>query len=511
MAQKKLVMLCIMDGFGIRENSDGNAIAHAKKPNLDRLFKEYPNTLIEASGEAVGLPEGQMGNSEVGHMNIGAGRVVFQSLTRVNIACRENKLMDLPAIKKAVNHAIENNSDLHIMGLLSDGGVHSHIDHIIYMMNEAKKAGIKNVYVHAFLDGRDVPPQSAKEYLSRVEKEALPGVKIGVVSGRYYAMDRDKNYNRTQLAYDALVYGKAPVKDLLGGIDESYANGVTDEFVVPYIVNEGAVIKDNDSVIFANFRPDRAIQISVALTNPEKAVSDKGNLQNYKIFNNLDYVQMMLYSENVKGDIAFGLQELNNMYGDVIANAGLKQLRIAETEKYAHVTYFFDGGVDKELKGATRILVPSPKVATYDLQPEMSAYQVCDKVVDAIKSEEFDTIILNFANCDMVGHTTVYDAAVKAVETVDECVGRVKEAVDSVGGTLIITADHGNADMMWDENHEPFSAHTTNPVPFLITNKNCILHETGNLGDITPTMLELLGMEKPADMTGKSMIKGYKK
>lgn len=510
MSTKKLAMLVIMDGYGIRDEAYGNAIANAKKPNLDKLFKEYPNTLIEASGEAVGLPDGQMGNSEVGHMNIGAGRVVFQSLTRVNIACRENTLLKMPAIDKAIHHAINNNSDLHIMGLMSDGGVHSHIDHIIYLMNEAKKAGVKNVYVHSFLDGRDVPPQSAKEFLSKLDNACIDGVKLGVVSGRYYAMDRDKNYNRIQLAYDALVYGKAEVKEVLKGIDDSYAEGVTDEFVKPYIVCQDAMIKENDSVIFANFRPDRAIQMSIALTNPTLAVSDKGNLENYTEFNNLCFVQMMLYSDKVKGDVAFGVQQLDNIYGEVIADAGLKQLRIAETEKYAHVTFFFDGGVDKELPGADRILVASPKVATYDMQPEMSAYEVTEKVLEAIKSEKYDTIILNYANCDMVGHTTVYDAAVKAVEVVDECVGKVAEAVNKVGGTMILTADHGNADCVFDTDGNPFSAHTTAPVPFLITNKNVVLHETGNLGDIAPTLLQLLDIEKPASMTGKSMIKKIK-
>lgn len=510
MSTKKLVMLVIMDGFGIRNVVDGNAIANAKKPNLDKLMKEYPNTIINASGEAVGLPNGQMGNSEVGHMNIGAGRIVFQSLTRVNIACREKTLLQMPAIDKAIKHCLENNSDLHIMGLMSDGGVHSHIDHIIYLMNEAKKKGIRNVYVHAWLDGRDVPPKSAKTYLQTLQDACIEGVKIGVVSGRYYAMDRDKNYDRIQLAYDALVYGQAPKKCLLEGMDESYDEGITDEFVKPFIVNSDALIKENDSVVFANFRPDRAIEMSIALTNPKEAISDKSALKNYKEFKNLDFVQMMLYSDKVKGDIAFGLQELNNMYGDVIASNNLRQLRIAETEKYAHVTYFFDGGIDKELAGADRILVNSPKVATYDLQPEMSAYEVTEKVLKAIKEEKYDTIILNYANCDMVGHTTVYESAVKAVEVVDECVGKVKEAVDSVGGTLIITADHGNADEIWDKNHNPFSAHTTNPVPFIITRKDVVLHETGGLCDITPTMLELLGIKKPSDMTGKSMIKEYK-
>ena len=506
MSKKNLVMLVIMDGFGIRENTYGNAIAAAKKPNLDRIFAKYPHTLIQASGEAVGLPEGQMGNSEVGHMNIGAGRVVFQSLTRVNIAVRDKTLDKMPAIHEAIEHAKKNHSALHVMGLMSDGGVHSHINHIIYLMNAAREAGVEQVYVHAFLDGRDVPPKSAKEYLTMLQDACHEGVKIGVVTGRYYAMDRDKNYDRTQLAYNALVYGDAPIKGLLEGIDESYAEDVTDEFVKPYIVTKGSNIKENDSVIFANFRPDRAIQISTAITNPKATA-----LTRYEEFKNICFVSMMLYSENVKGLVNFGVQKLDNMYGDVISERGLTQLRIAETEKYAHVTYFFDGGVDKELKGATRILIPSPKVATFDLKPEMSAYEVTDYVLKAIESKEFDTIILNYANCDMVGHTAVFDATVKAVETVDECVGKVYDAVEKVGGTLIITADHGNADEVFDENNQPFSAHTTNPVPFLITRTDVILRETGNLGDITPTMLELLNEPQPVEMTGHSMIKGYKK
>lgn len=358
MSKKNLVMLVIMDGFGIRENTYGNAIAAAKKPNLDRIFAKYPHTLIQASGEAVGLPEGQMGNSEVGHMNIGAGRVVFQSLTRVNIAVRDKTLDKMPAIHEAIEHAKKNHSALHVMGLMSDGGVHSHINHIIYLMNAAREAGVEQVYVHAFLDGRDVPPKSAKEYLTMLQDACHEGVKIGVVTGRYYAMDRDKNYDRTQLAYNALVYGDAPVKGLLEGIDESYAEDVTDEFVKPYIVTKGSNIKENDSVIFANFRPDRAIQISTAITNPKATA-----LTRYEEFKNICFVSMMLYSENVKGLVNFGVQKLDNMYGDVISERGLTQLRIAETEKYAHVTYFFDGGVDKELKGETRILIPSPKVA----------------------------------------------------------------------------------------------------------------------------------------------------
>lgn len=505
MSQKKLVMLAIMDGYGIREETYGNAIKMAKKPNLDRIFSEYPYTTILASGEAVGLPDGQMGNSEVGHMNIGAGRIVYQSLTRVNIAVREDKLASMPAIKKAFDHAVKNNSNLHIMGLMSDGGVHSHITHILYLMKKAEEYGIKHIYVHSFLDGRDVPPKSAKEYLSELQKHFTDKISAGIVSGRFYAMDRDKIYERIQKAYDALVYGEAKVKDLLKGIDESYDEGVTDEFVVPFIVDPHSQIKDGDSVIFANFRPDRAIQLSLALTNPTKTT-----LERFETFNDLCFVQMMHYAEDVKGDVCFGLQELNNIYGEVISKNNLKQLRIAETQKYAHVTFFFDGGEDKEIEGSDRVLIPSPKIETFDLMPEMSAYQITEEVIKRIESEKYDTIILNYANCDMVGHTAVLPACIKAVEVVDECIGKIYDAVQKVGGTLIITADHGNADQEITDEGLPHTAHTTNPVPFCITKKGLILEASGNLGDIAPTMLELLGIEKPKEMTGKSMIKGYK-
>ncbi len=502
MSKKNLVMLAILDGYGINQKENGNAIAHAKKPNLDRIFKTYPYTEIGASGEDVGLPNGQMGNSEVGHMNLGAGRIVYQSLTRVNIAVREDKLSSMPAISTAFEHAKSNGGAVHIMGLMSDGGVHSHIDHIIYLMKKAKEYGVKQVYVHSFLDGRDVPPKSAKIYLQQIKDNLSEGISAGVVSGRYYAMDRDNIYERVQLAYDALVYGKAPVKDLLEGIDESYENDVTDEFVVPYLADKDAYIKENDSVIFANFRPDRAIQISLGITNPSKT-----KLVNTKEFKNINFVQMMLYSEDVLGDVCFGLQTLDNLYGEVISQNGLKQLRIAETQKYAHVTYFFDGGADKEIPGSKRVLVDSPKIETFDMMPEMSAYQITEKVLEEIASQEHDTIILNFANCDMVGHTAIMDATVKAVEVVDECIGKIEEAVKKVGGTLIITADHGNADMLVNDEGLPHTAHTTNPVPLCVLKEGIKLHETGNLGDIAPTMLDLLGVEIPKDMTGKSMIK----
>ncbi len=505
--KKDLVMLAILDGYGIAPSGKGNAISLAKKPNLDYLTQNYPHTVLGASGEAVGLPDGQMGNSEVGHMNIGAGRIVYQSLTRVNIAVRNDELIKMPAIQKAIKNCLEKNSKLHIMGLLSDGGVHSHIDHILYLMERAHQLGVKEAVVHAFLDGRDVPPKSALTYLDKLQAKVqeVGGCKIGVISGRYYAMDRDKNWNREQLAYDALVYNKAEVKPYKEGILESYENGITDEFVVPFINETETNICEKDSVIFANFRPDRAIQISTALTNVKVT-----GIENGKEFKELVFVCMMLYSESVKGEIVFGVQELNNIFGEYMAKLGKTQLRIAETEKYAHVTFFFDGGVDQEYPGQTRILVASPKVATYDLKPEMSAYEVCDKAVEAIESEKFDSIILNFANCDMVGHTTVMDATIKAVETVDECVGRIYQAIEKVGGTLIIIADHGNADKMIDENNLPFSAHSTNPVPCIITRKGLELREGGNLGDVVPTMFDLMNIAKPVEMTGTSLIKNQK-
>lgn len=500
---RKTYMLAILDGYGMTKETNGNAIYMAKKPNLDYLCSRFPNTTIGASGEDVGLPDGQMGNSEVGHMNIGAGRVVYQSLTRVNIAVRNNELIEKPAIQKAVNHCLKNNSKLHIMGLLSDGGVHSHINHILYLLEKGVEAGIKEVVVHAFLDGRDVPPQSAKIYLKQLQDKVneVGHSKIGVVSGRYYAMDRDKNWNRVQLAYDALVYNEAPLKEVFEGIDESYAKSITDEFVVPFIASKDCAIEDGDSVIFANFRPDRAIQISTALTNLFVT-----GISNGKAYQDLVFVSMMLYSENVLGEVVFPIQELTNTFGEYLAKLGLRQLRIAETEKYAHVTYFFDGGVDRELPFADRVLVNSPKVATYDLKPEMSAYEVCDKVCEAIDSKEYDVIILNFANCDMVGHTTVVDATIKAVETVDECIGRIYKTIEKNEGELVIIADHGNADKMIDENGLPFSAHSTNPVPCIVCHEGLTLREGGNLGDVIPTILDLMKLAKPVEMTGKTLI-----
>lgn len=507
---KNTVLLCIMDGYGLAPASNGNAVSLAKKPNLDALFAKYPHCVIEASGEAVGLPEGQMGNSEVGHMNLGAGRIVYQSLTRINKSIKDGSFNTNEAILNAIEHAKKNGKKVHILGLCSDGGVHSHTNHIKAIANVCKLHGIDKVYYHAFLDGRDVPPTSALTFIDKVLSDT--NISISTVSGRYYGMDRDKNWNRIQKTFDAMTNLQGEVySSAKEGIEASYKNGVTDEFMVPFIVDTKGQIEDGDSVIFANFRPDRAIQIAIALSNPEvcktllKTPTDP-ILDISHAPKNITFVSMIKYSDNVKGTLAFPLQSFKNLYGDVVAAAGLKQLRIAETEKYAHVTFFFDGGADRTIEGSDRILVNSPKVATYDLQPEMSAYEVCDKVVAAIKEEKYDTIILNFANCDMVGHTGVIPAAVKAVEVVDECVGKVVEALNSVGGVAIITADHGNAEKMLDENGKPYTAHTTNPVPLILTSNKYELKEHGILSDVAPTMLELLGVAKPSDMTSESLI-----
>lgn len=508
--KKKPVMLIIMDGYGIASPSNGNAVALAKKPNLDRIMKEYPNTIIEASGEAVGLPEGQMGNSEVGHMNIGAGRIVYQSLTRINVAIKNGDFAKNDAILKAIENAKNNNKKLHILGLCSTGGVHSHTEHIKAIAKVCEDNGLDKVYFHAFLDGRDTAPNSGADFMSSVLEQK--NISVASVSGRYYGMDRDKNWTRIQLSYDAMTQGIGEkFNDAVEGIKTSYKRGKLDEFVVPFVVDTNGIIEEGDSIIFANYRPDRAIQIATALSNPGKTQNMLKNGTDPKLDitngpKQTFFVSMMHYADSVKGLVAFEPVELNNLYGDIVSNAGYTQLRIAETEKYAHVTFFFDGGVDKEIEGADRILVNSPKVATYDLQPEMSAYEVCDKVCDAIKSESYDTIVLNFANCDMVGHTGVIPAAVKAVEVVDECVGKIVGLLEKVGGVALITADHGNAEKMLDEKGEPFTAHTTNPVPLIITDKNVKLRDGGILSDIAPTLLDLLELETPKEMTSKSLI-----
>jgi 2,3-bisphosphoglycerate-independent phosphoglycerate mutase len=503
---KKPVVLIIMDGIGFGAKNQGNAYELAKKPNLDKLFSEYPNIKIEASGEAVGLPEGQMGNSEVGHMNIGAGRIVYQSLTRINKAVREGKFATNPAYIRAFKNTMNNNSKLHLFGLLSDGGVHSHITHIKAMLKTAKDVGVEETYVHAFLDGRDVGPKTGAGFLRDLESymAEINYGKVATVSGRYYAMDRDKNWERIQKAYDSMSFGKAKhFASAPDGVEQSYKDGVTDEFVIPFVVDEAGLIKSNDSIIFMNFRPDRAIQIGTAYSNPD-ALEGKLNTTNGP--RNITFVSTMKYADSVKGDLAFELNDLNNMFGDYVSLKGLNQLRIAETEKYAHVTFFFDGGVDKEIKNAKRVLIPSPKVPTYDLQPEMSAYLITEAVLKELDSGVHDVVILNFANGDMVGHTGVIPAAIKAVETVDECVGKVVDKVLELGGVALVTADHGNCEKMLTEENTPFTAHTTNLVPFIVTDKSVKLRETGNLGDIAPTMLKLLKLEKPIEMTGESLI-----
>ena len=502
---KKPLILMILDGFGIAPES-GNAIKAANKPNIDKLFAENPLTQIGASGMDVGLPDGQMGNSEVGHTNIGAGRIVYQEITRITKTINEDKLKDNEAIVSAMDKALENGTALHLMGLLSDGGVHSHNTHLYGILELAKKKGLEKVYIHAFLDGRDVPPSSAADFVQAcVDKTEEIGVgKIATVMGRYYAMDRDNRWERVEKAYAAMVYGEGVEAECpVCAVKNSYKEDVTDEFVVPSVVKGGATIQPNDSVIFFNFRPDRAREITRTLVDP-----DFDGFERKKGFFPVNFVCMTQYDATMPNvDVAFKPQVLTNTLGEYISDKGMAQLRIAETEKYAHVTFFFNGGVEKQYPGEDRILVKSPAVATYDLQPEMSAYEVTDKLVPAIKSGKYDMIILNFANCDMVGHTGVFDAAVKAVEAVDDCVGRVVDAIKEMGGVALITADHGNADKMVDDDGEPFTAHTTNPVPFCVIGYDCELKDGGRLADIAPTMLQILGLPQPKEMDGTSLIK----
>lgn len=506
---ENFVGLIIMDGYGLGNPKEDNAVYLAKKPNLDYLFNKYPNNTLKADGEVVGLPDGQMGNSEVGHLNLGAGRVVYQSLTRINVAIKDNSFFNNEAFLQAINHVKQNNSKLHILGLTSDGGVHSHLNHIIALNNLAIKHGLENkVYLHAFTDGRDTSQKGGYDYVKTLLDN---GVNIATVAGRYYAMDRDNNWERLQLAYDNLTLGVGKhYNSALEGIESSYNNDITDEFIVPFVVDEKGLIEDNDAVIFANFRPDRAIRIATALSNPEdtsKYVTEgKPQFKLDHVLTNLFFVSMMHYNESVKGLIAFPLQTLNNLYGEVISKNGLRQLRIAETEKYAHVTFFFDGGKETDLKNSDRILVESPQVETYDLKPEMSAYEVKDRAVEAIKSKKYQTMILNFANPDMVGHTGSIPATIKAVETIDTCVGEVVEAIKSIGGVAIIIADHGNAEQMRDSEGNLHTAHTNNLVPIIITKEGIKISSGGALCDVAPTMLDLLGIDKPVEMTGKSLI-----
>ena len=499
------VALIIMDGWGIGDMQDpNNAIAVAKTPVIDGLLKKYPNAQLQASGEFVGLPDGQMGNSEVGHTNIGAGRVIYQELTRITKAIKDGSFFKNEALQSIVATVKKNGSALHLMGLVSPGGVHSHSNHLYGLLELAKKEGIQKVYVHAFLDGRDVPPSSAAEYLAELEaklKEIGAG-KVATISGRYYAMDRDKRWDRVQKAYDAIANAEGnQAASSAEGIQASYKEEKTDEFVVPTVIDGYLGMKSGDGVIFFNFRPDRARELTHAFTD----TTFDGFERNEDL--KLSFATMTQYEEGLNVKIAYPPQTIENTLGATIEQQGMTQLRIAETEKYAHVTFFFNGGVEEPYKGEDRILVPSPKVATYDLQPEMSAIEVTDKVVEAIKSGKYDFIILNYANGDMVGHTGIIPAAVKAVETVDTCVGRFVEAIREVGGEVCITADHGNADQMVDpETKEPFTAHTTNPVPFITVSDRVTSVNDGALCDIAPTLLTLAGVKIPAEMTGKCLV-----
>ena len=509
---KKPVLLCIMDGFGRNDDNYGNAIYSAATPNLDKIMSENPMTFIGASGMDVGLPDGQMGNSEVGHTNIGAGRVVYQELTRITKSIKDGDFFENEALKGAMENCLKNDSALHLMGLMSDGGVHSHNTHMYAIVEMAKKMGVKEVFVHCFLDGRDVPPASGADFVQETcDKLKEIGLgKVATVMGRYYAMDRDNRWDRVGKAYAAMVYGEGVKAECpVAAIKESYetvdADGknLTDEFVLPTVCAENATIKANDSVVFFNFRPDRAREIT--RTFVDEAFDD---FERKNGFFPLYYVCMTQYDATMPNvHVAFKPQTLENTLGEYLAKMGKTQLRIAETEKYAHVTFFFNGGVEKQYEGEDRILVASPKVATYDLQPEMSAYEVTEKVTEAIRTGKYDAIILNFANCDMVGHTGIFDAAKAAVEAVDTCVGKVYDAVKEMDGVMLITADHGNADKMYEADGSPFTAHTTNPVPFVVCGYDCELREGGKLCDIAPTMLKIMGLEQPAEMTGESIVK----
>lgn len=501
---KKPLVLMILDGYGCGKGDRGDAIANAKTPNMDRLLSTCPNARLNASGLAVGLPEGQMGNSEVGHTNIGAGRVVYQELTRITKAIEDGDFFRNPELEAAINNAKNNGGRVHLYGLLSTGGVHSHLTHLFALIDMCNRAGVKS-YVHCFLDGRDVPPSSGADFVRQLEgKIKGTNCSVATVMGRYYAMDRDKRWDRLELAYNALTRAEgAKNSDPVAAVEASYAEGVTDEFMKPVICDPDGVIRHGDSVIFYNFRPDRAREITRALCDPDFDGFERAGgaiLPYYVCFTQYDASMPNVH-------VAFKPQVLDNIFGEYIAKKGLKQLRIAETEKYAHVTFFFNGGEERLFEGEDRILVKSPDVATYDLQPEMSAYEVTDKCRAAIESGKYDVVILNLANCDMVGHTGVFEAAVKAVETVDECVGKLVQSVEKMGGKAIITADHGNADRMLDEEGKPFTAHTTALVPVILVGDNTRQLRDGRLCDLVPTMLELLGLPQPPEITGESLLK----
>ena len=505
---KKTTMLMILDGFGINEKEEGNAIKMANIPNIKRILKQYPNTILHTSGLDVGLPEGQMGNSEVGHTNIGAGRIVYQELTRITNSIEDGDFFSIPELVTAIENCKKNHSKLHIMGLVSDGGVHSHQRHLFALLELAKRKDFEDVYVHCFLDGRDTPPASAEGYLAELEaKMSEKGVgKIATIMGRFYAMDRDKRWNRIQKAYDAMVKGEGEKASSASvAIENSYQKEVFDEFVVPTVICNNdkpvAKIEENDSVIFFNFRPDRAREITRAIVDEEFDGFERDYFKtNFVTFTN--------YDETIKNvSVAFKKDEIKNTFGEIISKHGMTQLRIAETEKYAHVTFFFNGGEEKQYEGEDRILIPSPKVETYDMKPEMSAFEVTENVLNAIHSRKYDSIILNFANPDMVGHTGNIEAVIKALESLDGCVEKIVEAIEEEHVILLITADHGNCEQMIDyKTGEPHTAHTTNPVPLVLVGKDDVKLKEGRLADLAPTMLDLIGLEKPEEMTGESLI-----
>ena len=508
---KKPTVLMILDGYGLNDKAQGNAIAEAKKPVIDKLMAECPFAEGNASGMAVGLPEGQMGNSEVGHLNMGAGRIIYQELTRITKEIQDGEFFQNNALLHAVKNAKENNTALHLFGLLSDGGVHSHNTHVYALLQLAKKEGLKNVYVHCFLDGRDTPPTSGKEFVQQLsdEMEKIGVGEIATVMGRYYAMDRDNRWDRVELAYNAMVNGVGVAAETgVAAVEHSYEEGKNDEFVLPAVIQKNgrpvATIKDQDSIIFFNFRPDRAREITRVFCCED--------FTGFKREKRIDttFVCFTNYDDSIPHkEVAFFKTDINNTFGEFLAMNGKTQARIAETEKYAHVTFFFNGGKEEPNSGEDRILVKSPKVATYDLQPEMSAFEVCRKLVEAIKSDKYDVIIVNFANPDMVGHTGIEGAAIKAIEAVDECVGKAVAAIKEVDGQMLICADHGNAEQLIDyTTGEPFTAHTTNAVPFLLVNydRGVVLRKGGCLADIAPTLIDMMDMEQPAEMTGKSLL-----
>ncbi|PPA70157.1 2,3-bisphosphoglycerate-independent phosphoglycerate mutase [Jeotgalibacillus proteolyticus] len=507
---KAPVALIILDGFALRDEVEGNAVAQASKPNFDRYWANFPHSTLIASGEAVGLPEGQMGNSEVGHLNIGAGRPVYQNLTRINISIRDKDFFSIPEFLLAVENAKRHNKPLHIMGLLSDGGVHSHYNHLFALLKLAKEHGLTKVFVHGFLDGRDVGPTTALKFIKNTEAQMdeLGVGEFASISGRYYAMDRDNRWERVEKAYRVMVDGVGPAHaSAIEGVEASYEKEVHDEFVEPFVIEKDGEpvgrIQDNDSVIFFNFRPDRAIQLSAALSDPG---FDDFDLGRYKPID-LQFVTFTHYSERVQADVAFKKEDLKNTVGEVLSANGLTQLRIAETEKYPHVTFFMSGGREEKFPGEERILIDSPKVATYDLKPEMSAYEVTDALLDEITNDRFDAILLNFANPDMVGHSGKLEPTIKAIEAVDECLGKIVDLIHDKGGYAIITADHGNSDEVRTLEGTPMTAHTTNPVPVIVTKQGAELRDGGILGDLAPTLLDLLKVEQPEEMIGESLIK----